>query len=316
MKVEKIIKKSHKSKKIIKISHTKSNRKKQSIKIINNKNTQKTMNINNVNKLNGGWYNTHLNKNNNNVHTINLKGGGKKKCMCVNFEKKGNAYINYEEGEKCTKDAINGTDFCEKHQDCMGFSKLFVNGEELEYDPKEWNDKVNVKNSHNCYTYFLNSQINPIYTKCSNLIKDDKLDKCSQLKAQPGDFHKLVSEGTLSNKNRIYSCKDMTKKVLDDNPSIEISSFDKKCKPGSYKGALVVDPGNTYHFYRQNKDGSWSHKPGILDVTNVDADGNLIYFPHIANRNYKEKKDNGINYTDFCNYMCVPKRKVINNFAI
>ncbi len=309
MRLIKRIKTIKKNKKPIKLSHTKSNRKNYSLK--DNKKSNKKMN-----NMNVGWYNAHINKNNVNINTINSKGGGKKKCMCVNFEKKGNAYINYEDGTKCNKDAVNGTDFCENHQDCMGFSKLFVNGEELDYDPKEWNDKPNVKNSHNCYTYFLNSQINPIFTKCSNLIKDAKLDKCSQLKAQPGDFHTLVTEGSLSNKNRVYSCKDMTQKVLNDNPSIEISTFDKKCKPGSYKGALVVDPGNTYHFYRQNKDGSWSHKPGILDVTNVDADGNIIYFPHIANRNYKEKKDNGINYTDFCNYMCVPKKNITKNFAI
>ena len=84
--------------------------------------------------------------------------------MCVNFEKKGNAYINYEEGSKCTRDAINGSDFCEKHQDCMGFAKLFINGEELEYNPSEWNNDHDITNTHNCYTYFLNKKIPKVST--------------------------------------------------------------------------------------------------------------------------------------------------------
>ena len=41
-------------------------------------------------------------------------------------------------------------------------------------------------------------------------------------------------------------------------PSITESKYYEKCPPGSYKGSIVVDPGNTYHFYRQNKDGTWS----------------------------------------------------------
>ena len=41
---------------------------------------------------------------------------------------------------------------------------------------------------------------------------------------------------------------------------------------------MVVDRGNTFHFYRQNKDGTWSHKPGVLPVTNKDASGKKYMF--------------------------------------
>ena len=105
----------------------------------------------------------------------------------------------------------------------------------------------------------------------------------------------------------------MIEKIINDNPSIQQTSFNKKCPVGSYKGAMVVDPGNTYHFYRQNADGTWSHKPGVLDVTNIDSDGNKIYFPHIASRTYK---NSGINYTDFCSYFCIPKKDRVNIYAI
>ena len=58
-----------------------------------------------------------------------------------------------------------------------------------------------------------------------------------------------------------------------------------------YKGAMVVDRGNTFHFYRQNKDGTWSHKPGVLPVTNKDASGKKIYVPHFADRDYSDRPE-------------------------
>ena len=39
-----------------------------------------------------------------------------------------------------------------------------------------------------------------------------------------------------------------------------------------------------YHFYRQNSDGTWSHKPGNTDVTKYDSSGKIIMDPRKANR--------------------------------
>jgi hypothetical protein len=64
--------------------------------------------------------------------------------------------------------------------------------------------------------------------------------------------------------------------------------------------ALVVDPNRDYHWYRQNPDGSWSHKRGHTAVTNVDASGRLIWDPEAANRNY-----GSYNYSAFGGYFCV-----------
>jgi hypothetical protein len=247
----------------------------------------------------------------------NMNGGDKvKKCACIDYDKKGSIYINYEHGKKCNNNVLPGTDFCSKHQDCMKFAQTFVNNYELQYNPEEWNKVQNVKESHNCYTYFLDNKIKPLKQKCQSLIDNKKEDKCSDLKPQPGDFYLLVNTGSLDKKERNYTCKDMTEKILNDNPSIQKSKFDAKCPSGSYKGAMVVDPGNTFHFYRQNADSTWSHKPGVLNVTNTDASGDKIYFPHTANRNYKENKTNGINYTDFCGYYCIPRKGRVNIYAI
>ena len=56
--------------------------------------------------------------------------------------------------------------------------------------------------------------------------------------------------------------------------------------------ALFVDKdGETgycteYHFYRQNPDGTWSHKAPRVYATNVDASGNVIWDPEDIDADY------------------------------
>jgi len=248
---------------------------------------------------------------------MSMKGGKKiKTCMCVDYDEKDNKTIDFNLIKKCERTVVEGTDFCDKHQNCMSFIQKFLNGYELPYQPDLWNNNKHIKNSHNCYTYFLDNQIKPLIHKCKKYESKNKEDKCGDLKPQPGDFYQLVNNGTLKNKNRDYTCESMVKKVLEDNPSIKKTQYNSKCPKGSYKGALVVDRNNTYHFYRQNADGKWSHKPGVLKVTDIDASDNPIYFPHLADRNYKKNKDSGINYNDFCNYLCVPRKDQVKIYAI
>jgi hypothetical protein len=58
--------------------------------------------------------------------------------------------------------------------------------------------------------------------------------------------------------------------------------------------ALVLWPGTDYHWYRQDKVGCWSHKPGSTAARNVDNAGHAITDPKTANRGP---------YTVFCTYM-------------
>ena len=76
---------------------------------------------------------------------------------------------------------------------------------------------------------------------------------------------------------------------------------DKACPSNTYKVALVIAPGVDYHWYRQNPDGTWSHKPGHTEVTNEDASGKTIKDPQRADRNYNEI---GVNYSEFRGYYC------------
>ena len=42
------------------------------------------------------------------------------------------------------------------------------------------------------------------------------------------------------------------------------------CSKGTYKIALVIYSKFDYHWYRQNPDGTWSHKPGYGEVMNKE----------------------------------------------
>lgn len=55
----------------------------------------------------------------------------------------------------------------------------------------------------------------------------------------------------------------------------------------SYKVVLFFDSNSEeYHWYRQNYDGTWSHKPGSEAVTDLDESGNIIYNPITCAKTY------------------------------
>ena len=195
-----------------------------------------------------------------------------------------------------------------------------MSGSEPEYQPELWSNPY-IEGSHNCYSYFLNRQVRAVKEKCNEICLKkhkescpQKDSECSDLKPQPGDFSLIKMTGTDKDKERIYQCPNMQKKILNDNPSIKPVVFNQKCPAGYYKGALVVDPDSTFHFYKQDNNSLFSHKPGISKVANKDSSGNVIYVPHFADRDYRDDKDNddAINYTNFCGYYCIPDNKLVH----
>lgn len=160
---------------------------------------------------------------------------------------------------------------------------LPVSGFEHEYDPGLWNDGGLVQNSTNCYAYILNRWFGfPLFHKL-----------------QPGE----LSGNPLSSASDI----DVTRIIELTRQDAQFEGFyfedvlpDDPCVAGSYKVALVVDPGVDYHWYRQNPDGTWSGKSGHTEATDLDASGNVIYDPRAADRDYGFP-----NYTEFGGFYCV-----------
>ena len=251
--------------------------------------------------------------------TIKNKKG---RCMCVDYKLDNNGRFSVKHNQnlhRCNHQKAPGSDFCNKHTQCRGYIRNFLSGYEPQNNKKEldyWKHPY-IEGSHNCYSYFLNDRIPSVKEKCHvECLKKNKsgcpkkIDSCRSFIPQPGDFDLIRKYGDLKKKKRVYTCPNMEKKISSDNPTLFKVDFNQRCPKNYYKGSMVVDTNHTFHFYRQNSDGTWSHKPGTLPVTDKDANEKTIYIPHFSNRNYTEKGDkndeDAINYNDFCGYYCIP----------
>lgn len=154
-----------------------------------------------------------------------------------------------------------------------------LSGYELEYDPDPWNHKSFVK-KNNCYSYVMNDR-----------------RKWPEI-PQPGDRYNKNK----SPKNTYDNCDDMIKRMQFDYPRIYQTDFNTPCKKGFYKSYLTLDPQKDYHFYRQDSNGTFSHKPGKNPVSNKDAAGNIILNPETASHAYKS-----YTYSKPCGFLCIPR---------
>lgn len=69
-----------------------------------------------------------------------------------------------------------------------------------------------------------------------------------------------------------------------------------KCPKEGHLVALVIWPNVDFHWFRKDRSGFWSHKPGSTPVRNVDSSNHAIPDPRTANRGP---------YTNFCTFMVV-----------
>ena len=158
---------------------------------------------------------------------------------------------------------------------------LPLSGSELKFNPKNWNRQINIKFNHNCYAYAI------------GVIRSGLNGK-----PQPGYF---AHYPPLYKSD--YECDTFYKRILAENPLAYLEKDNIPCRKSYHKIYLAIDPkeeDKDYHFYRQNKNGYWSHKPGRQDVVNIDANGKKIKNPQKANRKYKY-----YNYDKSCGYICV-----------
>ena len=142
------------------------------------------------------------------------------------------------------------------------------------YAPDEWNDGINydangniipntIQSTNNCYSYALDESGN------GNLWG-----------LQPGDAgNQPITTTADLNLNYVTNAAISDGRIK--NPTLlNKLGFGKR---GYYSVYLVSADGIDYHWYRQDKGGMWSHKPGITPVVNVDASGRFISNPVRAN---------------------------------
>lgn len=144
---------------------------------------------------------------------------------------------------------------------------LPLSGSEPPYNPAPWNDHDGVQDNNNCYNYATN--------------------KMTGTFAQPG--RASTGAGVA-----VMACRNVLAAAISDGLIPWVAGV--PCPADKYKVALVVDPGVDFHWYRQDNNGDWSHKPGATEATNLDNSGNPIMDPRTADRD---------GYVNFCAFMCV-----------
>lgn len=141
------------------------------------------------------------------------------------------------------------------------------------YNPNMWNVPA-VQPYNNCYNYANNRITNTF--------------------AQPGRAHHQQYQR--------FTCPDVNQAAQADGL---VNTPDFAHHLGAGEGwyvALVIWPGTDFHWYRQDRNGCWSHKPGQSAVRNVDNSGHIITDPRTADRG---------TYTNFCTYMITTRNVII-----
>jgi hypothetical protein len=147
-----------------------------------------------------------------------------------------------------------------------------LSGAEPPYQPGVWNFPLATRQRNNCYNYACNKQTNTF--------------------AQPGRFGGM--------RWTALTCANVGAAARRDGLAPTVC-YNQACPCGSYKVALVIWPNRDFHWYRQDDNGNWSHKPGKTAATNKDNAGNAIVDPQLANRGP---------YTTFCECFCVDANAV------
>lgn len=171
---------------------------------------------------------------------------------------------------------------------------LPVGGSEWSYNPSGWNDTAQCRS--NCYQY-------AVLKTCSSVDK---------FKVQPG-YSSGQTFTKLSESNIIAAVKrDLKGSGFDSGRKIYKTTASAVPPKGYRKVALVIAPNMDYHWYEQNSNGYWSHKPGLSAVTNLDASGNKITNPKTCDRSYVHVYTNNsgtyaveLNYSTFCGFYMV-----------
>ncbi len=146
------------------------------------------------------------------------------------------------------------------NKDCLGICTTPF------YLPERWNDFSTVLGSNNCYNY----------------ANDEVTNTFAQPGKACGDMYSSIS------------CTEVMDGALCDGLAL-LPDPDGTCPAGTHKVHIVVAPGWDYHWYRQDDNGLWSHKPGGTPATDLDNSDALITDPELA--------DTG-NYSEHCGYLC------------
>ncbi|MBR2906600.1 MAG: DNRLRE domain-containing protein [Clostridia bacterium] len=203
-------------------------------------------------------------------------------------------------------------------------SVLPLSGSEITYSPALWNETEALSRSY-CYNYALNIRVTST---------DDPYILLLLGALSGNDIFNYSPQGTFEGLPYYYremkTGSEIQSIAMADANELGITFIpigkNDVCPEGTYKIALVLDRDYTpdsirdnynhgyingeevwieetdvdYHWYRQNPDGTWSHKKSDRSVTNLDNSNEVIYDPQICNRDY-----GSTNYSIFVGYYAI-----------
>ena len=216
-------------------------------------------------------------------------------------------------------------------------SKYSTSGYEPDFEPEKWNIKYNtieksflwfkwevkeidkeserIQNSTNCYAYALNLQSDPITGE--NFPRRGENGFALQPGQIAGEYYYLneVEDGKVNTVENIEKAAKADARAM--GATFERVEKGEATPTGTYKVLLVLEPDEVngdYHWYRQNPNGTWSHKPGNTiatnrEVTGIDVNGNLTYGKVILD---PEKAAKEAGYTEIGGYYSVSSRTLNN----
>lgn len=212
----------------------------------------------------------------------------------VKYTRKNKIYARCQCSADCKQPPLKNSPFCKVHINyCPRKSPL--SGYEPDFNPDLYNKFKGLKEAQNCFAYAFDYQHLPKKKGCTKY-------SCPVPFPQPGRASGYPKWSQVKGKR----CPDLLARLFGDVPDLKMTTFEQRCPKKYSKIALVVDEDEDYHFYRQDSNGFWSHKPGGTEVTHLDATGRPIYDPQLAARQYQ---DTGLNYDKFCGYLCAPKTR-------
>jgi hypothetical protein len=177
-----------------------------------------------------------------------------------------------------------------KYNSCNRYTNCGLENPDIKKNGGKWDKIYNGGFKHNCYAYAL-----------------DKYDDTTltEYKPQMGYFgypDKIQPSG-------LKSCSDLSHRVLIDNPHIyKLLNTNSNCREGYYKTSLFLAPDSDYHWYRQDDNGKYSHKPGLTEVTEFNNESKEITDPLRASRSRFSNKYQIMDYSMSCDSFCVPKK--------
>lgn len=117
-------------------------------------------------------------------------------------------------------------------------------------------------------------------------------------KQQPGN-----KSGNLDHVN-LSSCSDIVHRIMQDYKGrvyrLKKENMYSPCKKGYAKVQVAIAPNRDFHFYRQERDGYWTHKRGLTPTSDRDACNKKIIDPLKSCRNFGDNLDYNMMCGTFC----------------